>query len=152
MLCGLSPETINDNCCNSIEVKNNYDNLRFCQVNIRSLLKTSSVGSRLEFLERFCKDNDITICALTETHLDSKIDDDVLNMDHFNVHRRDRNRFGGGVAIYVRDDVDAFVFNDMFIDDFETIWLKLLVNNKEIIFGVCYRPPGQNTEQISFFF
>ena len=42
---------------------------------------------------------------MNETKLDSEITDDLLEIEGYTLHREDRNRNGGGVAVYVRNSL-----------------------------------------------
>ena len=131
---------------------NGLNNINFCHINIRSLLKLSSVGSRIDHLKICLNDNDVDVCALSETHLDSNVEDDLLNIEGYMVFRKDRSRSGGGVLFYVRDYITVEVLSALSIDGIETLWLQTHVNNnKQVIFGVCYRPPNQSSDEINFF-
>ena len=48
------------------------------------------------------------IIAVTETLLDSNIDDSEFAPHSYSVFRRDRNRHGGGVMIFVRNHIPVF--------------------------------------------
>ena len=41
------------------------------------------------------------ILAINETKIDYKISDQEIAIDRYYVERRDRNQFGGGVAMYI---------------------------------------------------
>ena len=43
--------------------------------------------------------------AINETKLDGNIDDALLSIDGYSIKRRDRNRNGSGVALYVKDSI-----------------------------------------------
>ena len=134
---------------NAHSVGTNY--LNFCHVNIRSLLKISDVGARIDQLKQFLIENDVDVCALSETHLDSNVNEDLINIEGFSVFRKDRNKFGGGVAFYIREDMIVKVLTGLSIDGIETLWLKTNIGPKNVIFGVCYRPPNQSSDEINFF-
>ena len=52
--------------------------------------------------------NNIDILVLTETKIDSSFPNAQFRIDGFSASfRLDRNRFGGGVLIYVREDIDV---------------------------------------------
>ena len=125
--------------------------MKFCHVNIRSLLKLSSDGPRTDKLQLFLNDNDVDVCALSETHLDSKIDADLINIAGYNIFRKDRNRSGGGVCFYVRENLSVKCLSELSIDGIETLWMQINAGTKVAIFGVCYRPPNQSSTDIEFF-
>ena len=89
-------------------------------------------------------ENKIVVTALSETHLSSTICDDEVFIEGYNIFRIDRKNnggHGGGVAF----------FDDLNIDGHESLWIKVVVEKKSVVFGVCYRPPNQNLEDIDFF-
>ena len=108
----------------------------------------------MDELKYFMNENKIVVMALSETHLSSTICDDEVFIDGYNIFRNDRKnngRHGGGVAFFVREDVAVTYLDDLNIDGHESLWIKVVVDNKNVVFGVCYRPPNQNLEDIDFF-
>ena len=59
------------------------NNVKFGHVNIRSLLKVSSTGSRIDKMLDFVAYNNIKVLALTETHLSDNVDDSEVYMNDF---------------------------------------------------------------------
>lgn len=60
------------------------------------------------------------------------------------MERRDRNREGGGVCVFVRDDIAFNVREDLNHQDIEAIWVDVLLpRTKPILICICYRPPKQ---------
>ena len=58
--------------------------------------------------------------------------------------RSDRNRHGGGVACYVRNDISFNVRSD-FSDEIENIFFDMLLpKTKPILVGILYRSPDQS--------
>ena len=126
--------------------------ISFCHINIRSLVQQSDCGARFNhFYNYACRDNTYDLVALTETHLSPEIDDDEINLDGYDLFRLDRNRHGGGVAIYCRSELEPKIISKLSIQNIEMLWIETSVQNKQIIFGVCYRPPNQNADERSFF-
>ena len=140
---------------NSTVTKNSTSfgkHLSFCHLNIRSVLKKSDCGPRLHHLYNFaCKENNYDIIALTETHLSNDIDDDELNLEGFNLFRFDRNRHGGGVLLYCRNELHSKLLSPLSNVHLEMLWIENTVDRNKIIFGVCYRPPGQNLQDRTIF-
>ena len=48
---------------------------------------------------------------------------------------------GGGVAIYVRDNIYSTEILELRQDRTESIWVKVHIKGCDILFGVFYRPP-----------
>ena len=58
--------------------------------------------------------------------------------------RRDRNRNGGGVACYIRSDID-YLQKCFFPREIENSFVEILLpKTKPVIVGIIYRPPNQS--------
>ena len=67
-----------------------------------------------------------------------------INIDNYKILRCDRNRHGGGVACYIRNDLSYNILS-VFPCEIENIFFEiLLLNSKPVIVGTIYRPPSQN--------
>ena len=70
--------------------------------------------------------------------------DSELNIEGYDLIRSDRNRHGGGVACYIKNERHYNVRVNC-PSDFENIFLDLLLpNSKLILIGILYRPPDQS--------
>ena len=74
-----------------------------------------------------------------------------ISIDNYQLFRKDRSRIGGGVAIYANDNLSIKRRTDLELDSLEFVLVKLVLNKKTFIIGSCYRPPGQNAEQVDSF-
>ena len=86
------------------------------------------------------------IICITESWLDENITDDKLCLPGFNLLRLDRNRHGGGVAMYIND---LFLYRVIFSCNL----LECLTVS--ISFGACkfcvclfYRPPNSSADTL----
>ena len=71
--------------------------------------------------------------------------DAEIFIDNYLIQRRDRNRRGGGVLIYIRKDLAYNSRSDLNHSDLEATWLEVLLpKSKPILCGVIYRPPNQS--------
>lgn len=83
------------------------------------------------------------VIALTETWLDNTIPDSEVRMDaYLPPFRRDRNRHGGGVAVYVSEKLVAQRCPEFEDEDIELVWLKLSTARSFIHLACTYRPPN----------
>ena len=64
---------------------------------------------------------------------------------------KNRNRHGGGVALYVLSSLAAIRRVDLECDEFEIKWVEFKLAKlfcaflaKQVFCGVCYRPPGRD--------
>ena len=76
-----------------------------------------------------------------------KLDDSLLTseiqVEEYDLVCCDRNRHGGGVACYIRNDL-SYNVKSCFPKDIENIFFELLLpKTKPIVIGTVYRPPNQ---------
>ena len=84
----------------------------------------------------------VNILGLCETFLNDHVDDNVLSIDGFNFERRDRDGgSGGGILVYVSNQISYKRRTDLEIGGPETIWLEIMYpNTKSILVCSAYRP------------
>ena len=68
-------------------------------INVNGLLKN------INELKLLVDEEDLNILAINETKLDNETSNEIISIDNFDLRRKDRNRHGGGVTIYIRDDI-----------------------------------------------
>ena len=64
-------------------------------------LNIHSLRNKLDGLPLFCNEYKPYILSMNETWLDENISDDELHLISYNIIRRDKDFFGGGVAVYI---------------------------------------------------
>ena len=90
--------------------------------------------------------NPFDVSSFSETHLDNTINDAEIQFEGFSVERRDRNRRGGGVAVYVSNAIAYKRKYDFEHPDIECLWIELKITNMNpILIGTYYRPPKSDT-------
>ena len=86
------------------------------------------------------------IC-ITETKIDSTIDNSHVEIDDYVVVRNDRNRDGGGAAMYIHKTVNYKFREDLAYSEIESVSIQVKVGNyKPFIVTSIYRPPGKPVE------
>ena len=111
-----------------------------------------------EIREILCKKFEYDVIAITESWLspDISVDSTDLHIDNYTFYRKDHfnaNNRGGGVGVFVTNNLLCLQRADLATNDTELLWLELHTNSKTVLVGVCYRPPGQSRdEQSNFFF
>ena len=84
--------------------------------------------------------NDIIL--VSETHLSQDIDNEDIQLRGFqNPIRVDRNRHGGGVAIFDKPNIYICEKPEFHTSKIEILWLEVIINNLKAMVGVIYRPP-----------
>ena len=120
-------------------------------------LNVASLPNKIDELSCIVKGR-VDILVLTETKLDESFQTSQFKIDGFcTPYRQDRNKHGGGVLIYVREDIpskilDKHMFPDVIFnsDDplgpIEGIFVEInLRKTKWLLFGTYHRPK-QNDE------
>ncbi|CAM4534657.1 unnamed protein product [Lepidochelys kempii] len=104
----------------------------------------------MEELELLVKEVKPDIIGLTETWWNSR-HDWTTGIEGSVLFRKDRNKGkGGGVALYINDEVDCKEIRSDGMDKTESVWAKITLGKKAIraspgiVLGVCYKPPGSD--------
>jgi len=79
------------------------------------------------------------VVCLTETWLDNSIDNVTVQLNGYaDSFRLDRNRHGGGVLAYVKNDIFCVRRFDYETDDVKILWLELKTTNFRCLYiAVC---------------
>ena len=114
----------------------NCSGMKFVHQNVRSLL------SKIDELRILIADLNNNIHFLTLSEIWRDILDSEINIDGYRLFRKDCNRNGGGVVIYVRDDLNVVERLDI-TDSIETLWVHIsLPHSRGFLLGTFYRPPN----------
>ena len=115
--------------------------LKIGLLNICRLLSNVEIFSILH-------DNDIKILCLNETRLDHTISDGEIEINGFNIVRKDRNRKFGGVAIYICKTINFEIRDDLVDHSKEMIWLEIkLPHFNPFMLACLYRPPSTSKSE-----
>ena len=90
----------------------------------------------------------LDILAITETWLAPCVSDSAVSLPGNCLHRRDRSdrRLGGGVAVYVRENLCCIPRPDLHSWS-EDLWLEFSTGDtkgRPLLFGCYYRPPSSD--------
>ena len=92
-------------------------------------------------------ENEIHVLALNETRLDSSVSDNEICIPQYTLLRKDRDRNGGGVAIYVHESIPFNQVTTDSIGQMEALCINVcLKNTTPVIFLNWYRPPSSRIE------
>ena len=118
--------------------------LLICSLNAPSLCKHK------DEIEVLMRENKIDIFAINETKLDSKTKDEQVSVEGYNILRCDRNSYGGGVAIYLRDTLNFELRTDIKTENLEMICIEMKPKCSKPFFVLAwYRPPKYETETLT---
>ena len=111
--------------------------LHFIHLNINILLL------KIEELCYIAKSTNAAVIGICESKLDASVLDLEINIDNYKILRCDRNRQGGGVACYVRNDLSYNTLS-VFPREAKNIFFEILLpNSNPITVETIYRPPNQ---------
>ena len=102
-----------------------------------------SIRNKIDELNHFTASSSIHILAITESWLGPSIPDARIGLQNFQTpFRRDRNENGGGVCIYLSNDISGKRRKDLENSELELMWIEILCfSHRPLLLGCCYRPP-----------
>ena len=111
-----------------------------------SNLNINSISNKFDQLKLLLRGK-VDILVITETKLDSTFPTSQFLIGYSEPYCFDRNSNGGGVLIYVREDIPSKPLTDhKLTHDIEGTFVELnLRKNKWLLFG-SYHPPSQSDE------
>ncbi len=144
--------------CN--DVHPNPGPLKFCHLNARSILAGVDLEKHIDdqysllddIYETLVYTNDFDVIAISETWLKDNTREDALDLAGYQQPIcKNRASRGGGVMLYVKEEIGAIHRTDLESNDTELLWVELRPNNKKVMFGTGYRPPGMTALQVDSF-
>ena len=97
----------------------NENKVVFCHLNIRSVVPKFD---ELQVIMERCSRG--LVLGVSETWLDDEVTDAELQMVGFRMYRRDRGRRGGGVMVYVPENICTRRRHDLESTDVEALWIE----------------------------
>ena len=77
--------------------------------------------------------------GISETHLESFVPDNFLQIDGLQLIQCDRTKCkGGGVVLYYADHLTALHRKDLLVRDIEAIWIQVKFPAHSTLFSVVY--------------
>ena len=105
-------------------------------------LNINGLLNKIDELRYIARSSNAAVIGITETKLDNTVYDSEVTVDGYNIVRNDRNRKGGGVACYIRNNI-CFNRKACISDNIENIFIDLLFpKTKPISVGIIYKPPS----------
>ena len=110
-------------------------------LNVRSLMK------HIDELKIYLDKQQFDIISLNETMLDLSVPNHEIKLNGYEIVRKDRNRHGEGVAIYIPNSINYIIRDDLFDENLETITIEISKpNSKPFLINCWYRPPDTPLE------
>ena len=100
------------------------------------------------------KENGFDVFAVTKTWLNDRVSSDCLQIPGYNpIIRLDRlQRTGGGVAVFTTNSLVVKRRLDLELATVEFLWIEFRTKHLDILGGVCYRPPDNDSVSLDNFF
>ena len=106
-------------------------------------LNIDSSLPKIDELRHMARLSNAAVIGICESKLDKAITNSEILIDNYDLLRCDRNRKGGGVACYIRNDL-SYTQKSLFPNDIENVFFEIhLPKTKPITVGIVYRPPNQ---------
>ena len=116
--------------------KDNKVNLSLISVNFNSVV----VPGKLEELHHTVLQNEASVIGITETWLSSEINSNSLLLSGYqDPERRDRDRHGGGVMVYVSNSISYKRHLDLESVGIESVWIEIPLAQAKVFIGTYYR-------------
>ena len=119
----------------------NTNLLNVSHYNVNSL----TCRTKLEQIGSLGRQINLSVIAISETKLDDNIQDSVFTIPGYNVEYKHRTRKGGGVALYIRDDIPYVRASKLESKELEHVSVDVTVKTKKFNISVIYRPPSRST-------
>ena len=132
------------------KLKTNKNNISMAHINIDGLLH------KMAEIRNFLFTTKGDILAITETHLDLSIDRERIEIDVYELERRDRQKsdydkvseLWGGVIIYYKENLKVISQLDRYGTNMEAIWIEIISHSQRLLIGAVYRHP----KDVKFFY
>jgi hypothetical protein len=119
-----------------------HNGLNIAHINCRSLLP------KLDEISYIMNSANVNVLCLTETWLDDTVCDSDIFIDGYTLFRNDRGGRGGGVAIYVQNNVKFLDRSITLQNEIEAVFVEVETqsNDPNILLSCIYRPPNSSPE------
>ena len=122
----------------------------FGHLNARSLKR----DNKFDEISDLAKENGFDVFVVTETWLNDRVSSDCLQIPGYNpIIRLNRyQRMGGGVAVFTANSLVVRRRLDLEFAAVELLWIEFRIKHLDIICGVCYRSPDNDSVSLDNFF
>ena len=144
----ISTDTFKKN-ASETDVFSTLRNIRLKNINriIFATLNINSISGKFDQLKCIITGN-IDVLVITETKLDDSFPTNQFNLEGFSTpYRQDRNRFGGGILIYIREGIpNKLLSKHTFSNDIEGIFVEINMRKIKWLLLGSYHPPSQSDQ------
>ena len=111
-------------------------------------LNIASLPAHIDELRLFMADKNLDVLAINETRLSDSIDNSCIHIQGYDIVRRDRNRNGGGVCLYIRSSINFKTRSSLMSDIYEAIVVEIFKPNSQpfvLLLFIGPREPKTNS-------
>ena len=114
------------------------------------LSNVMSLAPKIDEIRYVAENANLDCVCITESWLKDHVHDNVVALNGFNTVRKDRvDIIHGGVCVFIRDNINFTILEDLEDLSFEALWLKLRPARLPrgyscIVLGTIYHPPDNN--------
>jgi exonuclease III len=120
---------------------NSKNGMSIAQINVRSIIP------KIEEIRYILAKTELDILCINETWLDSSVHDFEIMVNDYNVIRKDRNRNGGGVCLYIKEQLEHKHRPDLELETVECQWVEIPnKHSRPLLLCNVYRPPDANAD------
>lgn len=102
----------------------------------------NSLQNKLTEFQNYLMESEIDVALISETHFKSN---KVIKIPNYNVYRRDRdNNRGGGVAIFVKQNIHHHLLPNADSNRIEVIGIEIITTEGKVNLFSIYIPPGDD--------
>jgi len=113
--------------------------LSLCHANIRSLSRSKILAIKTSLCDIY------DIITLSETFLHQGVDNSLFAIQGYHeIIRKDRDGHGGGVAIYIKENISFKRLHEFEVQGLEAIFVSINSIEGKLLVCCCYRPPDKN--------
>lgn len=109
-------------------------------------INAQSLNNKIDEFRFVFEKSDIDIVCVSETWLSTAMPDSFFCLSGYRVFREDRSGNGGGVAIFVKDNIPSKLFlkstdnNSVSSGKVEYIFVEITSDGRKLLIGCVYRP------------
>lgn len=125
-----------DTTCNMVRIlARQKKGLSLCHINAQSL------NNKIDEFRLVFEGSGIDVICVSETWFTQSTTDSLIRLNGYNVFRSDRVRHGGGVAIYIKNNIISKVrLKSCNEEKVEYIFVEIVSSGRKMLIGCIYRP------------
>ena len=119
-------------------LKQNNEKLVIGQLNV------NSIRNKFHEIKELIKEN-FNIFLVSETKIDESFPCDMFRIDGFSSYRLDRDRFGGGLLLYVDENLPSKIIKQENL--YEGLFVEVILDKQKWLIGCTYNPHVQHISE-----